>query len=48
MNRDEIERPVEMHSSMLCADRAGWSCAAMYTNATEFLNKSSGGQAGQI
>lgn len=37
-----------MHTSMLCADRADWSCAAMYTNATEFPNKSSEGKTGHI
>ena len=37
-----------MHSSMLCADGAEQSRAAMYTNATEFLSKSSGGKAGQF
>lgn len=36
MNRDEIQSLVEMHSCILCADRADLSCAAMYTNATEF------------
>lgn len=35
------ERPVKMHSSMLYADKAEWSLAAMYTNATEFPIKSS-------
>lgn len=37
-----------MQSSMLCADGADSSCAAMYTNATEFLNKCSGRNTGQI
>lgn len=41
VNEDEIERPVEMHNRVLCADRADQSCVAMYTNAAEFQSRTS-------